>query len=58
MLGGGNNLMMGDLIEMQFLGNSLNYNLGSAMSLVLMVVVLICMSVTHVLGNEDVEEVM
>ena len=58
MLGGGNNLMMGDLIEMQFLGNSLNYNLGSAMSLVLMVVVLVCMSITHVLGNEDVEEVM
>ncbi len=58
MLGGGNNLMMGDLIEMQFLGNSLNYNLGSAMSLVLMVVVLVCMSITHILGNEDVEEVM
>ncbi|MEG1075403.1 MAG: ABC transporter permease, partial [Ruthenibacterium sp.] len=27
MLGGGSNLLIGDLIEMQFLGNSYNYNL-------------------------------
>ena len=40
------NLLIGDLIEMQFLGNSYNYNLGSAMSLVLMVIVLLCMSFT------------
>ena len=46
MLGGGSNLLPGDLIEMQFLGNSYNYNLGSAMSLVLMVIVLLCMSFT------------
>ncbi len=46
MLGGGSNLLVGDLIEMQFLGNSYNYNLGSAMSLVLMVIVLLCMSFT------------
>ena len=37
MLGGGSNLLIGDLIELQFLGNSYNLNLGSAMSLVLMV---------------------
>ena len=36
MLGGGSNLLIGDLIEMQFLGNSYNLNVGSAMSLVLM----------------------
>lgn len=35
MLGGGSNLLIGDLIELQFLGNSYNLNLGSAMSLVL-----------------------
>ena len=46
MLGGGSNLLIGDLIELQFLGNSYNYNLGSAMSLVLMVIVLLCMSFT------------
>ena len=32
------------LIEMQFLGNSYNLNVGSAMSLVLMIIVLLCMS--------------
>lgn len=52
MLGGGANLQMGDLIELQFLGNSYNYNLGSAMSLILMVVVLLCMSFT----TADTEE--
>ncbi len=52
MLGGGSHLLPGDLIEMQFLGNSYNYNLGSAMSLVLMVIVLLCMSFT----TADTEE--
>ena len=40
MLGGGSNLLIGDLIEMQFLGNSYNPNLGAAISLVLMVIIL------------------
>ena len=52
MLGGGSNLLPGDLIELQFLGNSYHYNLGSAMSLVLMVIVLLCMSFT----TADTEE--
>lgn len=52
MLGGGSNLLIGDLIELQFLGNSYNYNLGSAMSLMLMVIVLLCMSFT----TADTEE--
>ncbi len=55
MLGGGSNMMIGDLIELQFLGNSYNYNLGSAMSLVLMVVVLLCMSVTNMMDGENKE---
>ena len=29
MLGGGSNLLIGDLIELQFLGNSYNYNLAA-----------------------------
>lgn len=53
MLGGGNNLLIGDLIELQFLGNSYNYNLGSAMSLVLMILVLVCMGVTNTFSNEE-----
>ncbi|MFV0414548.1 MAG: ABC transporter permease [Oscillospiraceae bacterium] len=57
MLGGGNFWLIGDLIESQFLGNSYNYNLGSAMSLVLMVVVLLCMSFTSGFDSEDIEGV-
>ncbi len=58
MLGGGDTLLVGDLIEMQFLGNSYNYNLGSAMSLVLMVIVLLCMSLTNTSGEDGIEGVM
>lgn len=47
MLGGGSNLMIGDLIDMQFLGNAYNPHLGSAISLVLMVIILLCMSVMN-----------
>ena len=47
MLGGGANLMIGDLIDMQFLGSSYNPNLGSAISLVLMVLILICMGIMN-----------
>lgn len=58
MLGGGNFWLIGDLIESQFLGNSYNYNLGSAMSLVLMVVVLLIMALTGGFDQEDIEGVI
>ncbi len=58
MLGGGNFWLIGDLIESQFLGNAYNYNLGSAMSLVLMVVVLLCMSFVNGFDQEDIEGVI
>ncbi len=45
MLGGGTNQLIGDIIDLQFLGNTYNPNLGSAISLVLMVIVLLCMSI-------------
>ena len=57
MLGGGSNLLIGDLIEMQFLGNSYNLNVGSAMSLVLMVIVLLCMSFTSSFDEDEMEGV-
>ena len=57
MLGGGANLLIGDLIEMQFLGNSYNLNVGSAMSLVLMIIVLLCMSFTSSFDEDEMEGV-
>ena len=57
MLGGGSNLLIGDLIEMQFLGNSYNLNTGSAMSLVLMIIVLVCMSFTSSFDENEMEGV-
>lgn len=53
MLGGGTNMLIGDLIDLQFLGNAYNPNLGSAISLVLLVFILLCMSITNQLNNED-----
>ena len=47
MLGGGSNMMIGDLIELQFLGGSYDPNLGSALSLVMMVLILISMGIMN-----------
>ena len=47
--------LIGDIIELQFLGNSYNPNLGSAISLVLMVVVLLCMSIMNNFDDEEME---
>ncbi|HAN44910.1 MAG TPA: ABC transporter permease [Ruminococcaceae bacterium] len=55
MLGGGTNMMIGDLIEMQFLGNAYNPNLGSAISFVLMIIILICMAVFNKMDDEEKE---
>lgn len=57
MLGGGGNLLIGDLIDMQFLGNAYNPHLGSAISLVLMVLILICMGIMNQFddGGENME---
>lgn len=53
MLGGGSNLLVGDLIEMQFLGNSYNPNLGAAISLVLMVIILLIMTILNQFDQDD-----
>lgn len=58
LLGGGTNMLIGDLIELQFLGNAYNPHLGSAISLVLLVFVLLCMSVTNQLDSENTEGVL
>lgn len=53
MLGGGSNLLIGDLIEMQFLGNAYNPHLGAAISLVLMVMILVIMTVMNRFSPDD-----
>ena len=46
-------MMVGDLIETQFLGNAYNPNLGSAISLVLMVFILLVMSLMNQFEDND-----
>ena len=53
MLGGGSNLLIGDLIEMQFLGNAYNPHLGAAISLVLMVLVLVIITMMNSFDPEE-----
>lgn len=55
MLGGGSNMLIGDLIQEQFIGGSYNPQLGSAISLILMLVILIVMSVINRMDDEDKE---
>lgn len=53
LLGGGKTLLLGDLIEMQFLGNAYNPHLGSAIALVMMVIVLLCMAIMNRFGEGE-----
>ncbi len=53
MLGGGGNLLIGDLIEMQFLGTSYNPHLGAGISLVLMVIILLIMTIVNQFDADD-----
>ena len=58
LLGGGKSLLLGDLIEMQFLGAAYNPHLGSAISLVMMVIVLVCMGIMNRFGEGEGEAVL
>lgn len=58
LLGGGTNMLLGDLIEMQFLGSAYNPHLGSAISLVMMVIVIICMYVMNKFGEGEEQAVI
>jgi spermidine/putrescine transport system permease protein len=58
MLGGGAILVIGDLIEMQFLGNSYNPYLGSAISLILMIIILFCMGIMNQLEDTSISQKM
>ena len=58
MLGGGTELLLGDLIEQQFLGGAYNPQLGAAISLVMMVIVGLCMVVMNRFGEGEEQAVM
>ena len=58
LLGGSSNLLLGDLIEMQFLGTAYNPHLGSAISLVMMVIVTVCMWLMNKFGAGEEKAVL
>lgn len=58
LLGGGTSILLGDLIEMQFLGNAYNPHLGSAISLLMMVIIMICMFVMNRFGEGEEQAVL
>ena len=58
LLGGSNELLLGDLIEQYFVGTSYNPYLGSAVALVMMVIVVVCMAVMNRFGEGEEQAVM
>lgn len=53
LLGGGMVTLLGDLIESQFTGSAYNPFLGSAVSLMMMLIVLVCMAVMNRFGEGE-----
>ena len=58
MLGGGTEMLLGDLIEQQYMGGAYNPQLGAAISLVMMVIVVVCMVVMNRFGEGEEQAVM
>ena len=58
LLSNGTVMLLGDLIEMQFSGAAYNPHLGSAISLIMMVIVVICMSVMSKFGEGEEQAVV
>ena len=58
LLGGGTQMMLGDLIEQQFLGGAYNPHLGAAISMVMMVIVVLCMALMNHFGEGEEQAVM
>ena len=53
LLGGGMSFLLGDLIEMQFLGSAYNPHLGSAIALMMLALVLVSTLITNLFGVGD-----
>jgi spermidine/putrescine transport system permease protein len=58
LLSSGKVMLLGDLIEMQFTGAAYNPHLGSAISIIMMLIVVICMSVMNRFGEGEEQAVM
>ena len=58
LLGGGIQMLLGDLIEQQFLGGAYNPHLGSAIALVMMVIVVACMWIMNRFGEGEEQAVI
>ncbi len=58
LLGGGEEMMLGDLIEQQFLGGAYDPYLGAAIAMVMMVIVVVCMVVMNHFGEGEEEAVL
>lgn len=54
-LGGGQVVLIGDVIETQF-QNANNYNLGASLSFVLMILILVCLGIMNYFGASDENE--
>jgi len=53
LLGGGKEMLIGDIIEMFFVGSAPDYNVGSALSLVLMLLMLVTMTLMNQFDNSE-----
>ena len=56
LLGGGKYMLVGDLIDLQFMGNAYNPALGSAIALVMMVLIFLCMWIMNKFDDGSSEE--
>ena len=55
LLGGGKDMLIGDVIELLFMGSSKEYNIGAMLSLLLMVLMIVCMTTMRFVDNQDDE---
>ncbi len=58
LLGGSMTMLLGDLIQTQFMGTAYNPHLGSAIALVMMLLVLVCMAIMNRFGEGEEGAVM
>lgn len=58
LLSNGTVMLLGDLIEMQFTGAAYNPHLGAAISLIMMIIVIVCMSIMNKFGEGEEQAVM